>query len=61
MVMVVGGLVNYGVYAALIYWSETVRAWPVIGIAAGSLAGLLFNYSGAKKLVFGGAQRSATD
>jgi putative flippase GtrA len=47
-----GGLVNYATYAALIAASALVRDWPVLGVAAGSIAGLLVNFTFSKWLVF---------
>ncbi len=47
-----GGLLNYGTYAALIAYSPLVAAHPVLGVAAGSIAGMFFNFTAAKKLVF---------
>lgn len=47
-----GGLVNYAVYAALVASSDGVRAWPWIGVAAGSAAGLLVNFAANKWYVF---------
>ena len=51
---VLGGLVNYSAYAALVALSETVSAWPVIGVGAGSLAGLVVNFILSRRLVFTG-------
>ena len=48
----VGGLVNYGVYALLVTYVELVAAWPVLGVAAGSLAGLSFNFGASRGWVF---------
>lgn len=42
--MVAGGAVNYLAYAALISWSPTVHRLPILGVAAGSLAGMAVNY-----------------
>jgi len=42
--MLAGGTVNYLAYAALVTWSPTVQRWPVLGVAAGSLAGMVVNY-----------------
>jgi putative flippase GtrA len=53
----VGGIVNYAVYAALITFSATVAATPILGVAAGSIAGLFFNFTASKWVVF---RRSAT-
>jgi len=47
-----GGLVNYAVYATLIAGSATVAALPVLGVAAGSIAGLSINYMLSKRAVF---------
>lgn len=48
----IGGAVNYGIYAALVTFTATGAAWPVIGVAAGSLAGLVFNFAVSKFWVF---------
>ncbi len=47
-----GGAVNYGVYAAIVTFSARGAAWPVLGVAAGSVAGLAFNFSVSKVWVF---------
>lgn len=47
-----GGLVNYIAYAALVASFDFVRAWPWIGVAAGSAAGLLVNFAANKWYVF---------
>jgi len=47
-----GFAVNYAVYALLVYSIDLVRAWPVLGVAAGSVAGLLVNFVAARRLVF---------
>ena len=47
-----GASVNLGLYAWLVSTSALVAAQPVIGVAAGSLAGMLVNFCVAKKLVF---------
>ncbi len=48
----IGGAVNLGVYAALIATSERVAAMPVLGVAAGTMGGALFNFTASKWLVF---------
>jgi putative flippase GtrA len=48
----VGGAVNYAVYAAIVTFSAVGAEWPVIGVAAGSLAGLIFNFAISKFWVF---------
>jgi putative flippase GtrA len=47
-----GAAVNLGLYAWLVSTSALVAGQPVIGVAAGSLAGMLVNFCVAKKLVF---------
>jgi putative flippase GtrA len=47
-----GGAVNYAVYAALISSGDPFTAHPALAVAAGSLAGLFFNFTASKKLVF---------
>lgn len=51
-VMMVGALVNYGLYAGLVGAFELVRAWPALGVAAGSAAAAALNFGGARALVF---------
>jgi putative flippase GtrA len=52
-----GGAANYAVYALLVGTSMLVTEWPVIGVAAGSVAGLAINFILSRKLVF--EQRSS--
>ena len=47
-----GFAANYGTYAALIAWTETERAFPVLGVAAGSVAGMFINFAVARMVVF---------
>jgi putative flippase GtrA len=47
-----GAAINLGVYAALVHMSPLVAHAPVIGVAAGSLSGLLVNFSVARAYVF---------
>lgn len=49
-----GGLVNYGVYALLVTINETAATYPVIGVAAGSVTGLFFNFAASRYVVFTG-------
>ncbi|MCC6914943.1 MAG: GtrA family protein [Rhodospirillaceae bacterium] len=48
----VGGAVNYGVYAVIVTVSARAAVYPVIGVAAGSVAGLIFNFAVSKYWVF---------
>ena len=49
-----GGLINYTVYAVLVNAFEMVSIWPVIGVAAGSMAGLIANFILSRRWVFNG-------
>lgn len=49
-----GFAVNFAVYSLLVYASDFVREWPILGVAAGSVAGLAVNFIGARRLVFKG-------
>jgi len=48
-----GAMVNLGTYFALIAASSLVARFPVLGVAAGSLAGLAVNFIAARAFVFG--------
>lgn len=52
--MSAGFAVNYATYAAVVYFSHFVQAWPAIGVAAGSLPGAVVNFLGARHWVFSG-------
>ena len=54
----VGGIVNYGVYAALVATVPLVAAYPVVGVGAGSLVGLILNFSSSKWVVFRARRRA---
>ena len=47
-----GFVLNYGTYAALIASVPFVHAHLVLGVAAGSIAGMFFNFFFARKVVF---------
>jgi putative flippase GtrA len=50
--MLVGGAVNYLVSAVAIYLLPAWPLTPLLAVAAGSLAGMAFNFISAKVLVF---------
>ncbi len=50
--MIAGGSANYASYAALVYFVDIVAAWPVIGVAIGSVVGLAINFALAKNWIF---------
>lgn len=47
-----GFALNYGTYAALVTFVPLVAAWPVLGVAAGSIAGMFSNFFLSRALVF---------
>lgn len=48
----VGFAANYGTYAALVAGTALVAAHPVIGVAAGSIAGMFLNFGLSRRYVF---------
>ena len=58
--MLIGGVANYGAYALAIETSETVRAHAEIGVAIGSLAGMVINFWTSKYLIFERPRGSST-
>lgn len=52
LVNLVGFACNYGTYAALIASTPLVASHPVLGVAAGSLAGLAGNFLLSRRFVF---------
>jgi putative flippase GtrA len=52
LVNLVGFAANYGTYALLITLSPLVATHPVLGVAAGSLAGLAANFTLSRRIVF---------
>ena len=47
-----GASINLSTYALLVYFSPLVAARPTIGVAAGSIAGLLVNFLAARAYAF---------
>ena len=47
-----GGLANYAVYAALVGLVPLCRAYPVLAVGGGSLAGLVLNFTASRRFVF---------
>jgi putative flippase GtrA len=47
-----GAIVNLGVYAVMVNTSAFCAAHPVLGVAAGSIAGMGVNYVTAQRYVF---------
>jgi len=47
-----GGLINYAVYAAIVTFTPWGPRYPVLGVAAGAIVGLAFNFTVSKRWVF---------
>ncbi|MEI6984889.1 MAG: GtrA family protein [Rhodospirillaceae bacterium] len=47
-----GGVINYTTFVLLVAGTVIVAAHPFLGVAAGSIAGMFFNFAASKKLVF---------
>jgi putative flippase GtrA len=56
----VGFACNYGAYAALISSVALVARYPVVGVAAGSLAGMTGNFLLSRRFVFGTRPKPAS-
>lgn len=48
----IGFLVNYGVYAGLITFAPAPLDSPYLALACGTVAGLIFNFTLSRRLVF---------
>ena len=48
----VGGAVNYAVFAVMIATLALATAYPVLALAAGSLCGVFFNFTAYRRYVF---------
>lgn len=53
LAMILGGAVNYGVYSVLVATVPLVAEHVVLGVAAGTGAGMLVNFFLAQRFVFG--------
>ena len=52
LIMLVGGSANLGVYLYLLDISGRVQSHPVLGVAVGSLAGLIINYGASRSFLY---------
>lgn len=50
--MLVGGVINFGIYALLIVKYEFVLIHPVVGVAAGSIGGMAINFVSSRFLLY---------
>lgn len=51
--MLYGAALNYGTFVLVTRYVPLAKTYPALGIAAGSLAGLLINYLMARRLIEG--------
>lgn len=59
LVQVVGATINLGVFVAVIQWVPSLAQVPVIPLAVGALAALLFNFGASSRFVFPATGTSA--
>lgn len=50
--MLAGGSINYATFILTIHAFALVAAYPILGIAAGAVAGLFVNFAASKFLIF---------
>ena len=61
VVNAVGAGINYLAFAATLLLSQTAHDYPALGVAVGSIAGLAFNFTLSKALVFRPAAAAGTE
>lgn len=61
-VQLVGALVNFAVYAAVLLWYPALERYPALPLAAGSIVAMSFNFVGVRWFAFdrGGQAASVT-
>jgi putative flippase GtrA len=47
-----GAAINFASYSAIVAWAGAGGAWPVIGVAVGSISGLGVNFAASRLWVF---------
>jgi putative flippase GtrA len=52
ILMIGGGVVNYTIFWLSTSFSYIIMQYPVLGVALGSLSGMVFNYISAKTMIF---------
>jgi putative flippase GtrA len=61
VVQVIGALINLTVFVAVIEFVPRLTSMPVIPLAVGAIAALLFNFGASSRFVFSESQNSKTD
>lgn len=59
--MVLGAAVNYATYVCCLITYPLAAQFPVLGVAAGSLAGLVLNFATSRRLLCGVSAMKPTD
>ena len=54
VVNLAGFTLNYGTYALMVASMPVVAAYPILGVAAGSIVGMFANFAVSRRLVFRG-------
>ncbi len=54
VVNLAGFTLNYGTYALMVATMPVVAAYPILGVAAGSIVGMFANFAVSRRLVFRG-------
>ncbi|HEX7815510.1 GtrA family protein [Dyella sp.] len=57
--MAAGAIVNYGIFAALLWTFPALRAWPALPTAAGSAVAAAVNFATARGMLFKRAKTRA--
>ena len=52
LVQIIGALINLGVFVLLIESAPPLLDWPVIPLAIGAVAGMIFNFFASRHFVF---------
>jgi putative flippase GtrA len=50
--MAIGSAINLTVYGLVVFYVPRLAAWPIVPLALGSVASLVFNFNSARLLVF---------
>jgi putative flippase GtrA len=58
LIQLIGVLINFGIFSLLISGNFVFRSYPVVALAVASLVAMVWNFLGARFLVFGHATGS---
>ena len=57
LIQVIGALINLLVFTLCVLVVPSLYSWPLVALAIGAAAALLFNFAASRKLVFGSESR----